>query len=109
MGDLRAMRVDIGSARLPWRRMHHQTLFTTKFEYDTRWSVRQPLQQGVTDRVLPARPSALRAHEYFFVVTLDNVRAAFLQKCNDLVGKPVFVDPVAETQQFIDLPHDVLH
>jgi hypothetical protein len=36
-----------------------------------------------------------------------NVRAARLQQCNDLVGKPVLEIAVAETQQFIDLPHDV--
>ena len=41
------------------------------------------------------------------MVTLDNVRAARLQQCNDLVGKPVLKNAVAQTQQFIDLPHNV--
>jgi hypothetical protein len=38
---------------------------------------------------------------------MDNVRVARLQQSNDLVGKAVLEDAVAETQQFIDLPHDV--
>ncbi len=33
--ELRAMWVDLGSERLPWRRMHHQNFFATDIEFDT--------------------------------------------------------------------------
>ena len=77
--------------------MHHQNFLTANIEFDTRRLVRQPVQQGAVDRVVPARPNALRPQEYFFVVTLDNMRPALPQQRDDLVGKPVFEDAVAET------------
>ena len=85
--------------------MDQQQPFPREVEISPMGLPREKLQQcRIDSRPLP-RPRSRGGHEHLLVVTLNDVRVAFLQSRDNVVRKLIFVDTVAEAQQFIDIPH----
>ena len=55
----------------------------------------------------PPGADALRPEKVFLMVAEDHLRLAVPQQPHDFIREPVFVDAVAETDQFLDIAHQL--
>jgi len=103
--QFRAMRMHIFTARFPGRRMDQQQPFPRQIEIPPMRPRREKLQQiGIDSRTLTGTNAGGR-QENFLVIAQYDVCAAFAQTRDDIVGKLIFKDAVAEAKQFVDLAH----